>query len=179
MNTKPFSLKQDNNGSQSLCKLSSKAALMCPKCYNIIRIKQCGEIEAANENDGEYIDLLVRPSYHIDCPICHEFSEAISLDYLMADSISILNKAGYLTEMCCNSHDNESSIENMFIKFRSNYMFRNLPEGFEMYDGRLKPVNLNMTRGQAMENIEAWAAQFIQSRVSNLLSKASGDISIE
>lgn len=155
MYTQAFTLKQDKAGSASYCTLNPVAALMCPKCYNIVRVKQTGYMEVKNEDSGKYADVLVTPVYHLECPSCHVAGEFISIDMLMANAVSKLNKLGYYTVMCCNSHDSET-VQNIFIKFKEEYEFETLPAGFEMDGVFLRVFDTQLTRGLAMTNLEIW-----------------------
>lgn len=174
MNTKSFHLSQNKVGSLSECVLESNAVLMCPACFHIVKVKQSGTISASNANEDEYVDLLVTPRYHLDCPECHCQHDFIPIDSMLDNIIPGLNKLGYLTEMSCNSHSDES-IQNMFIKFKQEYRFGYLPVGFAMDGVFLKPTDLSMTRGIAIAKLESWVDQLGGSIVSRLLDKATGD----
>lgn len=173
METKAYDLKQNAMGSGCCTTLQKEATLMCPKCFDLIRIEQNGTILATNKDETEYINLLVVPRYHCDCPTCHTQGEFIPVDSLIASAVSKLNKAGYLTEQCCNSHDGR--VSNIFIKFKDEYMFDTLPIGFEMNGVFLKPWDLDAHRYVLIEHLNDWVHGLTKSKVSDLLSKATGD----
>lgn len=174
MKTKAYDLKQNKFGSGCMSELQPEATLMCPKCYDLIRIEQTGKILATNKDETEYIDLLVTPRYHCECPTCHTQGEFIPIDSLIAEAVSKLNKAGYITEQCCNTHG-EESLRNFFIKFRQEYRFESLPVGFKQEGLFIRPTDVHTHRYMAVESLNDWVRKFEKSRAASLLQAAIGD----
>lgn len=71
-----------------------------------------------------------------DCTCSSKPQELIQIDRNMQEIIRILNKKGYKTMYCCESH---KPTENMYIKFKYDYGFGHelpMPDGFDnIYNG--------------------------------------------
>lgn len=149
---KPYKASQCNNGKVCTCSLGSRVALMCPSCFDVYRITQTGNITAISDSS---IDLLVRPAYHIQCSNCDKYEDAIVLDDEIADAVSLLNKIGLLTEMCCSGHITDK-INGPFIKFKQDYGFKSLPDGWYT-DGVFIRASVDI-REEAIDRLNEWTS---------------------
>lgn len=99
---------------------------MCPACFNIVHVKQAGEMYASIRETALASGLIIAPAYTMDCNICGSCVHAVQLEEPIAHAVSMLNKKGYMTEMsCCGHHDD--SKPRAFIKFQEYHTFYELP----------------------------------------------------
>ena len=81
-------------------------SLMCPWCYEVYDVNVDIDIKASMETSDRFdIESFVKTLYHTDkCTNCNLAHKLITLDPNLADIISILNKKGFYTNFCCESH---------------------------------------------------------------------------
>lgn len=100
-----------------------KIQLMCPNCFHLYPVEVDNDIQILvkrvysndlSENESEIsigIDPFAIISYSTykcaECGDKHFDVKLIPLDYNIAPTISILNKKGYYTMFCCESHEGE------------------------------------------------------------------------
>ncbi len=150
MKNKAFVMSQRDNATVASCRLGDNVALMCPKCYSIYKINQSGFISARSSIS---IDLLISPTYHIQCVKCGSNSTAIVLEVPISFAVSRLNRLGYKTEMSCCGHDGSYS-NHSFIKFVDEYKFECLPDGWYLEGLFLRSVSFD--NSQSIECLNEW-----------------------
>lgn len=107
---KLYTTNKINNGIDTIVKMHGDLALMCPACYDITHIHDFYyENIIRSEYCGTKIAILDQLPILVDCDKCGYNELAIALDPNIAETISILNKKGYITKECCEGHD-----ENLF-----------------------------------------------------------------
>lgn len=150
MKNKIFELSQYEDSKISNCALGSSVALMCPHCYELYIIKQSGCMTAESRVG---IDLLISPMYHIQCAKCSKDATAIPLDPPVAFAVSRLNKEGYITEMSCCGHDDDT-VNHAYIKFKKRYKLDSLPQDWRLNGLFLEASTLN--HKEALQHLNKW-----------------------
>ena len=87
-------------------------ALMCPHCFDIIKVYADNRKCIQKPIDVDLI--LMSNSYFCECPKCGEQADFIELDINMAQIISTLNTKGYYTAYSCEGHLDLN--EDLFIR---------------------------------------------------------------
>lgn len=105
--------------------------LMCPKCFNVVyrRVHYVSSSMVENSyvdrNDPE---MMIVPGINFVQKKCYgcwnEYFEPIQLDYNIAATISLLNKAGYTTKYCCEGHGKPDTYA--YIMFDGNKIMKYL-----------------------------------------------------
>lgn len=123
-------MKQYSEGQSCRTVLKGTTGLMCTHCYAYTLFTVNGDF-MGTVRDGE--DLLLDYRVSMVCPGCKRRSVYVEIESGLVDTVSILNKKGYYTTMCCHGHVGESR-PRMFISFQDEVsdMFTSLPEGWRI-----------------------------------------------
>lgn len=92
--------------------------LMCPHCFHVFYATINLTCYVSVITERGLIDVLQNTVYETDiCESCGKYAKLIELDPNIAETISLLNKKGYLTKFCCEGH-NERRRDNGYIYFK-------------------------------------------------------------
>ena len=161
---------ENNNAFCTAVKMHGDLALMCPACHdityihnfyyeNIIKSSQC----------CDKITIPDQLPIQINCDKCDYNGFAIAIDPNIADTISILNKKGYITKECCEGHG-----ENLFysctnvdskpyVLFHYGISINDVPKFWKLKitkDGFCKLVvkkNKRHYKNEYLERLDDWA----------------------
>ena len=105
--------------------------LMCPECFNVVsrRLHYTSSVLVENAYfDEENPEMMIHSDIKFiqkKCEKCgNEYFEPIQLDYNIAETISLLNKAGYRTKYCCEGHGNKNTYA--YIMFGNSCIMKHL-----------------------------------------------------
>lgn len=91
--------------------------LMCPHCFHVVYATINLSCYVSITSKRGHIDVLQNTVYETDiCESCGKYAKLIELDPNIAETISLLNKKGYLTKFCCEGH-NEQRDDNGYVYF--------------------------------------------------------------
>ena len=103
-------------------------AHICITCKTIVRPCFVELFKIQNKTtEGFYKD-------YVPCVQNYCAGQIVEIDDLILPIIKLLWKKGYETKACCSSHPEEANIAGSagtYILFKHNYMFNEIPEGFE------------------------------------------------
>lgn len=133
MSLRPFINKIIEDDTYFYYEEKGERGCMCPKCHEITYITVANNYKCYKDSDE-----LQPPSRMIHCKCGKTFinNSFEMLDPNIAEVISLLNKAGYTTEFCCEGHGlneaNEVSVPYIyFIKnFDGELQAKDLPENW-------------------------------------------------
>lgn len=144
----------------------NEAFYMCPKCTAVYKLtgidKEIPNFEIENY-DGYFISEFV-----LRCAHCGE-SMLVDIDPNIFRDIVIMNRKGYKTYFCCESHHNDFDIPDFYVAFSVHktqtndidHLIKTLPSDWVLEKGSLPLVNKRVERGYVLRvNMSNWFEKF-------------------
>lgn len=127
--------------------------LYCPHCNSVYYANQI-----AFTNDGGPKPKLICPNYFCDPGV----SELVTIDELMIEPVTKLNRIGLKTQFCCSGHYNRPDTSRRgYISFSfTNHELTDAPEGWELessYIIRSKEDDLV----KSIDNLNKWVDELV------------------
>ena len=91
---------------------------MCPHCFHVFYATINFSCYVSITSKKGFIEVLQNTAYETDeCESCGKYTNLIEVDPNIAETISLLNKKGYLTKFCCEGHNERRIKDDGYIYF--------------------------------------------------------------
>lgn len=145
---------------------SGTIAYMCPLCYKIVYIN--GKYDYNINTNIEEFNFYTEFIYN--CPCCDHTVKGIELDPNIAESISELNRKGYITEFCCEGHISKKNYQDPpYISFSTYYnSIKNLLPKSWYIDEDYNMANMFVIRGDIKHYSKKQILKDLENMVNDL-----------